>query len=102
MKDYASKFNKCCGRKPSVITWGIQRDKNGIVFDDHAGVYIECKKCGAKLTMRQAIESDKELDELVELAAKEWNVQKKMVLPFSFEYNWKQNIENGKWERKQK
>lgn len=90
-KFYKKQFNKCCGRKPSVVIWGIQRDKNGIAFDDNAGVDIECKKCGAKLTMRQVIESDEELDELVELAAKEWNGGKKTVLPFSWEFNYQLN-----------
>lgn len=87
-------FERCCGRKPDVITWGRQYDKQGRCYDENAGVYVKCKKCGAELTIRSVIEKDEELDELIQIAEKEWNCGKKFVFNQMFERNYKRKCDS--------
>jgi hypothetical protein len=78
---YKYKFDKCCGRKPRVILWDRQQSECGI-WDNNAGVNVQCKKCGAELTVRGVIETDEEMQGIIALAEKEWNGGKKTILPF--------------------
>lgn len=93
MKKQKFKFEKCCGRKPEVIYWDKQQDECGI-WDNNAGINIQCKKCGAELTVRGVIETDEEMERIIKLAAKEWNCGKKTVLPFEISATYKK--EKGK------
>ena len=88
-KDYESKFEKCCGKKPQIEIWNIQPDGCGANFEHYMGISISCPICGAELTMRKAADSEDELEDVIEAALKEWNVGKKTVIPWSWEYNYK-------------
>ena len=96
-KFYKNQFKRCCRRKSCITYWDFAKDPlksfaYGGTLGRTVGIIVHCPICGAELSMCAATNgNDNALDRIVELAAKEWNVGKKTILPFSWRFNYQPN-----------
>lgn len=83
------RFEKCCGRKPEVAILPAQFDAKGTCFNPVQTVLVWCKKCKANLSVQIIDESKEALMAVIDKAVEEWNVGKRVVIPFRIEGNFK-------------